>query len=79
MFKIHASTIICAWSRGYLTRRLLKTERVQNLIQTIKDTLMCAMDLHHETIENIQPADIELHRRLIQQVIDLNLKVFFNL
>lgn len=49
-------------------RRLLKTEKVQTLIQTIKDTLLCAMELHHESVENIQPADIELHRRLIQQV-----------
>lgn len=46
----------------------MKTERVQNLILTIKDTLLCAMDLHHETAETIRPADVELHRRLIQQV-----------
>lgn len=66
--KTNAATKINAAVRGYLTRRLFKSERVQTLIQTIKDTLLCAMELHHENVEKIQPADIELHRRLIQQV-----------
>ncbi|XP_018336776.1 uncharacterized protein LOC108745170 [Agrilus planipennis] len=64
----NAATVICAGARGYLIRRLMKTERVQLLIQTIKDALLCAMELHTEPINRIRPADIDLHRRLIQQV-----------
>lgn len=52
--------------KGYLIRRLLKTEHIQNLIQTIKDALICALQLHKA--EQIDEADVELHRRLIQQV-----------
>nr|CAI5838053.1 unnamed protein product [Callosobruchus analis] len=61
-----AARIICAHAKGYLTRRLLKTERVQSLIITIKDALMCALQLH--SADNINEADVELHRRLINQV-----------
>ncbi|CAH1959460.1 unnamed protein product [Acanthoscelides obtectus] len=61
-----AARVICAHARGYLTRRLLKTERVQSLIMTIKDALMCALQLH--SADNINEADVELHRRLINQV-----------
>lgn len=49
-------------------RRLMATERVRGLIQTIKDALICAMELHSESTENIDASDVELHRRLIQQV-----------
>ncbi|KAJ8930992.1 hypothetical protein NQ314_016162 [Rhamnusium bicolor] len=61
-----AASIIGAHVKGYLTRRLLKTERVQTLIDTIKDALMCALQLHNA--ENIDESDVELHRRLINQV-----------
>ncbi|XP_018566939.1 putative uncharacterized protein DDB_G0282499 [Anoplophora glabripennis] len=61
-----AASIIGAHVKGYLTRRLLKTERVQSLIETIKDALMCALQLHNA--ENIDESDVELHRRLINQV-----------
>lgn len=45
----------------------MKTERVQMVVQTIKDTLLCALQLHRDE-GGIQGPDIELHRRLIQQV-----------
>ncbi|CAH0546225.1 unnamed protein product [Brassicogethes aeneus] len=61
-----AANIICAHAKGYLTRRLYRTDKVQGLIDTIKDTLLCALQLHNA--ENIDEYDIELHRRLIQQV-----------
>lgn len=61
-----AASIIGAHVKGYLTRRLLKTERVQSLINTIKDALICALQLH--TADNIDESDVELHRRLINQV-----------
>ncbi|KAK5639976.1 hypothetical protein RI129_010787 [Pyrocoelia pectoralis] len=63
-----AATVLTAAARGYLVRRLKRTERVKILIQTIGDTLMCAMSLHSEQTDRIQPSDVELHRRLIQQI-----------
>lgn len=59
--------MIGAAVRGYLVRRLIKTEKVQGLIETIKDALVCAIQLHSSEI--IDESDIELHRRLLQQVI----------
>ncbi|XP_057662145.1 uncharacterized protein DDB_G0280205 [Diorhabda carinulata] len=61
-----AANLICAHVKGYLTRRLLKTLRVQSLIDTIRDALICALELHKA--EHIDEADVELHRRLINQV-----------
>lgn len=66
MDKNKAASIIGAAVRGYLVRRLIRTEKVQSLIETIKDALLCALQLHHTEV--IEPADVELHRRLIQQV-----------
>lgn len=66
MLQEWAVSKINALVRGYLIRRLLNTERVQNLKQTIKDAVVCAIELHHS--EDILPADVELHRRLLQQV-----------
>lgn len=61
-----AASIIGAYVKGYLVRRLMKSFKVQELIQTIKDALLCAIELHKSDI--IEEADVELHRRLIQQV-----------
>ncbi|XP_067118585.1 uncharacterized protein [Centruroides vittatus] len=62
---------VSAVAKGYLTRRLMKTERVQNIIQTIKDTLICALKFHQETPikkGKITVKDAELHKRLIAQL-----------
>ncbi|GJQ68490.1 hypothetical protein Trydic_g17063 [Trypoxylus dichotomus] len=64
----YAASIIGAAIRGYLVRRLMRTDRVQGLIQTIRDALICAMQLHSENNDSINESDVELHRRLIQQV-----------
>ncbi|RZC36049.1 hypothetical protein BDFB_003411 [Asbolus verrucosus] len=61
-----AASVIGAAAKGYLVRRLIRTERVQSLIETIKDALLCAIQLHGAEV--IEEADVELHRRLIQQV-----------
>ncbi|EEZ99665.1 centriolar coiled-coil protein of 110 kDa [Tribolium castaneum] len=66
MDKDRAASVIGAAVRGYLVRRLIRTEKVQGLIDTIKDALLCAIQLHNAEV--IEPADVELHRRLIQQV-----------
>lgn len=63
-----AATKIQAGVRGYLTRRLLKTERVQNCITTIRDTIVCALQLQRECAPHVEPSDLQLHGRLIQQL-----------
>ncbi|XP_026738901.1 uncharacterized protein LOC113501821 isoform X3 [Trichoplusia ni] len=62
-----AATKIVAHAKGYLVRRLMKTDRVQATVQTIKDALLCALQLHQDR-EGIRGADVDLHRRLIQQI-----------
>ncbi|KAH1010914.1 uncharacterized protein LOC109539460 isoform X1 [Dendroctonus ponderosae] len=61
-----ASSVIGASVRGYLIRRLIRTDKVQTLIATVKEVLMCALELHHS--DNIDEKDVELHRRLINQL-----------
>lgn len=58
---------LAALVRGYLTRRLLATDRVQAIIQTIRDTTTCLKDLNQGSLA-ILPCDIQLHQRLIQQL-----------
>ncbi|KAL3284942.1 hypothetical protein HHI36_019073 [Cryptolaemus montrouzieri] len=61
-----AASIIVAYAKGFLVRRLMKTTKVQTLIQMIQDALLCALELQKS--DTIEEADVELHRRLIQQV-----------
>ena len=58
---------LTALVRGYLTRRLMATDRVQEMMQTIRDTTTCLRELDHGNM-TILPSDIELHRRLVQQL-----------
>lgn len=67
--EVKAATIITAYVRGYLTRRLFKTTKVGNIVKTIRDTLLFLLDMHYERNENESAADIELKSHLIQQVI----------
>ncbi|KOB67271.1 Uncharacterized protein OBRU01_20029, partial [Operophtera brumata] len=62
-----AATKIVAFAKGHLVRRLMRTERVTGTVQTIRDALLCALDLHQDR-EGIRGADVDLHRRLIQQI-----------
>ncbi|XP_055304526.1 centriolar coiled-coil protein of 110 kDa isoform X2 [Sitodiplosis mosellana] len=66
--EVRAASIITAYTRGYLTRRLFKSTKVQNIVKTIRDTLLFILDLHYEGNENESPADIELKSHLIQQL-----------
>jgi len=70
-----AATIINAGVRGYLTRRLLRTEKAQLFKKTILDSLKTALIMHME-LKKQQPteSDLQLHQRIINQVIMLNLK-----
>lgn len=52
--------------RGYWTRRLFKTARVQLLVQTIKDCLLTAVSLQSEN--ELGMSELDLQNRLLQQV-----------
>ncbi|KAK9499693.1 hypothetical protein O3M35_002695 [Rhynocoris fuscipes] len=64
--KLKAIIKIQAGIRGYLIRRLMKTNKVMELRNTIKDSLICALALHSE--QNVSTADVNLYVRLIRQV-----------
>lgn len=65
---------ISASVKGYLIRRLLNTEKVQIIVQTIRDTVDLLLKLYEEAPSAsgntpcVKPQDNELHQRLIQQV-----------
>lgn len=71
-----AATILTAATRGFLVRRLFRTEQVQRIVQTIRDTLIFVLNLHLETFGNgmgqqqqqEEAANIRLKARLLQQV-----------
>ncbi|KAG4079122.1 hypothetical protein HA402_001093 [Bradysia odoriphaga] len=68
--EIRAANKINAFVRGYLTRRLFKTEQVQKVIKTIRDSLYLVIDLHFEDtdvdVESV--ADIQMKHNLLQQL-----------
>lgn len=66
--EVRAANIIAAYMRGYLTRRLFKTTKVQTIVKTIRDTLLFILDMHYENAASETSADIELKSHLIQQV-----------
>jgi len=57
-----------AAAKGWLVRRLMRTRRVANLVEGIRDTLAAALQLHAESSTSITGADVDLHRRLLQQI-----------
>jgi len=69
---------VTACIKGYLVRRLLKTEKVVNLLQTIHDTVELILNLYAEGEDgrgdegsrgiSVMAGDKGLHARLIQQV-----------
>ena len=64
---VFQSTKLSSVIRGYLTRRLMATDRVQAIIQTIRDTTLCLKELNQGSLA-ILPSDVELHKRLLQQL-----------
>ncbi|KAH8289815.1 hypothetical protein KR054_011454 [Drosophila jambulina] len=67
-----AATRINAAVRGFLLRRLFKTEQVQRIVQTIRDTLIFVLNLHLETrgkdVAAEEPGNLRLKARLLQQL-----------
>ncbi|XP_062537535.1 uncharacterized protein LOC134205885 isoform X2 [Armigeres subalbatus] len=69
LIRHNAASLINAYARGYLTRRLFQTEHVQKMVQVIRDTLLFVLDLHHEKRHPVRsPADLQLKRTLLQQL-----------
>ncbi|KAH0560208.1 uncharacterized protein LOC123265332 isoform X1 [Cotesia glomerata] len=62
---IKAATIINAYVRGYLTRRLMKTERVMTLKNTYREALHCMLKLHVDAPWEL--AELNFHKRLQHQ------------
>ena len=63
-----AWTRLTAMGRGFLTRRLMATERVQDLKRTIRETLSCAVQLHMEAGAAPNKQELDLHARLLAQL-----------
>ena len=59
---------LSALIKGHLTRRLLKTAKVQNIINSMKDTMNIALQLHREAKNYPTLEDVQLHSRLLQQL-----------
>ena len=60
---------LTALARGHLTRLLLRTEKVEGLRRTIKETVACAVQLHTEAGgEPPSKEDLQLHSRLLAQI-----------
>ncbi|XP_008484918.1 uncharacterized protein LOC103521585 [Diaphorina citri] len=62
-----AALTLTAAARGFLVRRLLRSQRVQHIKATIQDTLQCAMSLQSDPA-SLSSMDLDLHTRLIQQL-----------
>ncbi|XP_058647158.1 centriolar coiled-coil protein of 110 kDa isoform X1 [Onychostoma macrolepis] len=60
--------LLAAVARGFLTRRLLRTERVSRLIRTITDTQMFLVTLQ------LQPAVSSKHELMLQERVTLQLR-----
>jgi len=60
---------LTALARGHLTRALLRTEKVEGLKRTIRETVACAVQLHSES-GGSPPSkeDLQLHSRLLAQI-----------
>ncbi|XP_053203159.1 zinc finger C3H1 domain-containing protein-like [Panonychus citri] len=55
-----------AMAKGYLTRRLMTTSKVKNLIKTIKDTIILLDNYRSE--DQVAQEEIDFHRRLMVQL-----------
>lgn len=66
--KIWAANIINAFARGFFVRRLMRTNKVVNIIKTLKDSLSCLRDLYCEDSNNLNESDLHLSGRLMHQI-----------
>ncbi|XP_032666825.1 uncharacterized protein LOC116842151 isoform X2 [Odontomachus brunneus] len=74
---VRAVNIINAYARGYLTRRLMRTERVITLKKIYKEALHCMLKLHVDAPLNLAEVNF-LHRLQLQcDAASLNLVELF--
>ena len=60
---------LTAMARGHLTRLLLRTDKVEDIKRTIKETVACAVNLHLESGSSPPSReDLQLHARLLAQI-----------
>ncbi|XP_046398864.1 uncharacterized protein LOC124165478 [Ischnura elegans] len=61
---------LSALVKGYLTRRLLKTEKVQRIKMTIRDLILAALKLHSEISQddNVNQHDVALHGQILAEL-----------
>ena len=59
---------LSALVKGHLTRRLMRTQKVQDIIKSMKDLLTIALQLHREAQQYPKMEDVQLHARLLQQL-----------
>nr|XP_002735681.1 PREDICTED: uncharacterized protein LOC100373865 [Saccoglossus kowalevskii] len=67
----HKYDLMSATVKGYLTRRLLKTEKVQEIVKTLTDTYRFVYSFQEETPVkrgNLSPQDVRLAERVIAQL-----------
>merc|ERR1711953_901989 len=56
-------------ARGHLTRLLLRTDKVEDIKRTIKETVACAVNLHLESgATPPSREDLQLHSRLLARI-----------
>ncbi|CRK95520.1 CLUMA_CG008989, isoform A [Clunio marinus] len=77
--KIEAANIINAYTRGYLTRRLMQTLYVQDHIRNIKETLHLVVDLQNRDEEEspMQNNLLKLFQQLQTDLLKFH-EIFFN-
>ena len=61
----HHFTYLPALVKGFLTRRLLKTEKVQSIREVIYDLVVELLEFDDEAMNNISEADVLYHERLM--------------
>ena len=59
---------LSALVKGHLVRRLMKTEKVQGIIQAMEDITKIALQLHREAHQFPKMEDVQLHARLLHQL-----------
>ncbi|XP_052869884.1 uncharacterized protein LOC128275431 [Anopheles cruzii] len=65
---LRAATIINAYARGYLTRRLFRTQKIQSIKQTIVDSLCFILNSRNESSVKSDPMAVSLRRKAFQRV-----------
>lgn len=61
----HHFTYLPAFVKGFLTRRLLKTEKVQSIREVIYDLVVELLEFDDEAMNNVSEADVLYHERLM--------------